>query len=85
MIRSLDQQHKIDFYVSWTFVSVALLVFIFSLTFIYEVRKKDASYVEHLEEQNYILRNQNVDLKHELRDTINYYRSKTNSVLNVRK
>ncbi len=85
MIRSLDQQHKIDFYVSWTFVSVALLVFIFSLTFIYEVRKKDTSYVEHLEEQNYILRNQNVDLKYELRDTINYYRSKTNSVLNVRK
>lgn len=85
MIRSLDQQHKIDFYISWTFVSVGLIVFIFSLTFIYEIRKKDTSYVEHLEEQNYILRNQNVDLKHELRDTINYYRGKNTSVYNVQK
>jgi hypothetical protein len=83
MIRSLDQQHKIDFYVSWTFVSVALLVFIFSLTFIYGIKKKNDSYVEQLEEQNYTLKSENIDLKHELRDTINYYRG--NPYLNGQK
>lgn len=83
MTRSIDTQHKFDFYISWTFVLFALVIFSFSLTIIYGIKKKNDSYVEQLEEQNYTLKSENIDLKHELRDTINYYRG--NPSLNVQK
>lgn len=71
---SMDKKNKIDFYFGWFFVLIALLIFSYALSIVYSQRQKDFSYVERLEEQVFCLKQENVDLKHELRNKIRQFK-----------
>lgn len=62
-----------DFWISWSFVLLIVIFFVYGMSAIYEQKHRNISYVETLEEQIHSLREQNIDLKHELRNTIKFH------------
>lgn len=62
-----------DFWVSWSFVLLIVIFFVWGMSAIYQQKHSNISYVETLEEQIHSLREENIDLKHELRNTIKFY------------
>lgn len=64
----LPKKIIIDFFMGWGMTLFLTFVFCVYLQFIVSDKIKEKEYVAHLEEENYFLKEQNIDLKHQLRD-----------------
>ncbi len=64
----LPKKIIIDFFTSWGMVILLLVLFIIYMQYMVADKTKEREYVSKLEEENYFLKEQNIDLRYQLRD-----------------
>ncbi len=64
----LPKKIIIDFFTSWGMVILLLVLFIIYIQYMVADKTKEREYVSKLEEENYFLKEQNIDLRYQLRD-----------------
>lgn len=64
----LPKKIIIDFFTSWGMVILLLVLFIIYMQYMVADKTKEREYVSKLEEENYLLKEQNIDLRYQLRD-----------------
>lgn len=64
----LPKKIIIDFFTSWGMVILLLVLFIIYMQYMVADKTKEREYVFKLEEENYFLKEQNIDLRYQLRD-----------------
>lgn len=64
----LPKKIIIDFFTSWGMVILLLVLFIIYIQYMVADKTKEREYVFKLEEENYFLKEQNIDLRYQLRD-----------------